>query len=149
MVVKRMLKCLSCWLAICLDESVAAQIVFGVLAALRQLGELAHLDLKPDNIMIRINGDVVLIDLDTVRLKSDAKHMSVEVCTPAYAAPELIDGTFRHVLYSLEMADIFSLGLLTEELACGMFPGEGISLICVRMQGKRRPCLPIPSGNIR
>ena len=47
-----------------------------------------HCDIKPDNIMVRDDGSMVIVDLDPVRLRGDRSHRS-ETGTPGYRHPRV------------------------------------------------------------
>lgn len=84
---------------------------------------IVHCDLKPSNVLVRGNGEPVLLDFGIARLLgADDSEDGGRFCTPAYASPELLDGSRVGVA-----ADVFSLGvLLTELLACTR-SGRGIA----------------------
>ncbi|XP_049516533.1 membrane-associated tyrosine- and threonine-specific cdc2-inhibitory kinase isoform X2 [Dermacentor silvarum] len=82
--------------------------------------DLAHLDIKPENIFISKNGYYKLGDFGLVLdLKRDDPSDPLEG-DPCYLAPELMEGHFT------KAADIFSLGITVLELACDLeLPSRG------------------------
>ncbi|MFC4728909.1 protein kinase domain-containing protein [Coralloluteibacterium thermophilus] len=75
---------------------------------------VVHCDLKPSNILVREDGEPVLLDFGIARLQGDADPAS-GYGTPGYASPEQLAGA-RPGLAS----DVFSLGILLIELAVGL-----------------------------
>lgn len=49
---------------------------------------LLHLDLKPGNLWVRPNGDLVILDLGATRDKNNYLNLKPPARTPGYAAPE-------------------------------------------------------------
>ena len=76
---------------------------------------VVHCDLKPGNVLVRGNGEPVLLDFGIARLLDAGEGEDKDgFCTPAYASPEQSQGARVGV-----SSDVFSLGvLLTELLAC-------------------------------
>jgi serine/threonine-protein kinase len=71
---------------------------------------IVHCDLKPANVLVRDDGEPVLLDFGVARLVGAGGDGEI-LCTPAYASPEQLAGQ------SLGTAsDIFSLGVLFIEL---------------------------------
>ena len=82
--------------------------------------QVAHLDLKSDNALLGVTGEVKLADfgaserLETLSTKTTG--------TPSFMAPEVIKGT-GHTL----SADIWSMGITTIELLDGAPPDYGMT----------------------
>ena len=73
---------------------------------------VVHCDLKPSNILVRADGEPVLLDFGIARLVDEGgEGERTTFCTPAYAAPETLAGRPVGVA-----SDIFSLGVLLVEL---------------------------------
>jgi serine/threonine-protein kinase len=95
--------------------------VGGALAHAHSVG-IIHRDLKPDNVMIRKDGLLKLMDFGIAQVV-DLQRMTVTgqlLGSPAYMAPELIEGKpldFR--------TDVFSLGIMLYQMATGTLPFAG------------------------
>jgi hypothetical protein len=90
-----------------------ARQICGGLAAIHEQGVL-HRDLKPANLMIDEHGDVRITDFGIAALTGSVSGREAMVGTPAYMAPEQIEGgevTTR--------SDIYALGLVLYELFTG------------------------------
>ena len=72
---------------------------------------VVHCDLKPGNVLVRADGEPVLLDFGIARLADAAEGERNAFCTPAYAAPETLSGEPAGVA-----ADVFSLGVILTEL---------------------------------
>ena len=77
---------------------------------------VVHRDLKPDNIMLRSDGKVSLMDFGLARLKDELAASSFSG-TPRYLSPEQV-----HALTQDQRSDIYSLGLVFYELISGEHP---------------------------
>ncbi len=82
-----------------------------------------HRDLKPQNIMVRSNGEPVIIDLGIARfldLESLTDTLNaIGPCTPIYAAPEQLTNQ-KHFIN--QRTDFFTLGIIILELLVGQHP---------------------------
>ncbi len=84
--------------------------------------EMIHQDLKPENIIINLNGRVKLIDFGTVRIKGiDEISSPLENDIPQgsvnYVAPEYLLGQ-----KGTHCSDLFSLGVICYEMLTGKVP---------------------------
>lgn len=91
---------------------IARQICAG-LAAAHGKGVL-HRDLKPANIMLDGRGQVVITDFGLAGVADDIRGPEVRSGTPAYMAPEQIEG--REVTM---LSDVYALGLVLYEIFTG------------------------------
>lgn len=69
---------------------------------------LMHLDIKPGNIWVRPNGDVVILDLGSARPFKGYRNLSHPASTAFYAAPEMYT-PIRQAQWD-ERTDIYSIG---------------------------------------
>jgi serine/threonine protein kinase len=86
-----------------------------------------HCDIKPDNILLDENGDIVIVDFGIARTStSDGTQTIGLMVTPSYAAPERIGGEDPNA-----SSDIFSIGATLYEMVTGQkpFPGDNISTV--------------------
>ncbi|NWR81232.1 MELK kinase, partial [Centropus unirufus] len=80
----------------------------------------AHRDLKPENMLIDEERNLKLIDFGLCAKPKGGLDYHLSTCcgSPAYAAPELIQGK----AYIGSEADIWSMGVLLYALLCGFLP---------------------------
>ncbi|HZW88056.1 MAG TPA: serine/threonine-protein kinase, partial [Myxococcaceae bacterium] len=84
-----------------------------------------HRDLKPSNILVKPDGSVKLLDfgiakqLDPTGPGTDPTRTGLRLMTPAYAAPEQVEGGRLGV-----QTDVYALGVLLFELLAGRLPFE-------------------------
>ncbi len=102
----------------------AALIVLEVGAALAHAHSLGiiHRDVKPENIMVRRDGAIKLMDFGVAQVV-DLERMTVTgqiLGSPAYMAPEVLDGRQLDV-----RSDIFSIGVVLYQMATGVLPFAG------------------------
>lgn len=95
---------------------------------------IVHRDVKPENIFIDTEGRALLADFGVARSMTSDTQLTmsgIAIGTPAYMAPEQIDGV------PLDgRGDIYSLGLVGWEMLTGKRPWEGSSLYAVIYQQK-------------
>ena len=106
---------------------IAAEICGGLSYA-HQSGVI-HRDLKPDNLLISINGDVRVTDFGVAQVATRpgaSTRPGEKIGTPLYMAPE----QFREDQID-ERVDQYSLGVLTFELLAGAPPFSGDNLTTV------------------
>ncbi|GAA5482768.1 serine/threonine protein kinase [Haloferula sargassicola] len=133
------------------DPSDVRHFLLNAIKALRIMWEhparLIHRDLKPDNILIREDGSVVIIDLGIVREEGvdglTNSFVPYGPCSILYASPEQAMNQKRKISYR---SDCFSLGIIAYELTAGRNPfgavgdhfGEVIDRICNHRQDPLR-----------
>ncbi len=97
---------------------------------------ITHRDIKPDNLMVREDGYVKVLDFGLARL-DDSRHLVAE----AHTQPGMLLGTVKYM--SPEQArgekvthatDIFALGLVFYELATGRHPFNATTLLATLQQ---------------
>jgi hypothetical protein len=95
------------------------ELVVQVLQALTYLHRrnVIHRDLKPSNVLV-IEGQVKVLDFGlAVAREHPTEHDQSIYGTPAYMAPEMLDGQ-----PASEASDLYSVGLMTYELFAGRHP---------------------------
>src|SRR5713226_646599 len=100
---------------------IAHQICAG-LAAAHDVGVL-HRDLKPSNVMIDEHGNARITDFGLAGLAEEFREDERAAGTPAYMAPEQLEGKEQTV-----RTDIYSLGLVLYELFTGTKAFEAATL---------------------
>src|SRR5437588_20286 len=100
---------------------IARQICAG-LAAAHDVGVL-HRDLKPSNVMIDEHGNARITDFGLAGLSEEFREDETHAGTPAYMAPEQLEGKTFTV-----RSDIYSLGLVLYELFTGRKAFEAATL---------------------
>ena len=107
------------------------------LAAAHEKGVL-HRDLKPGNIMLDSHGQVLITDFGLAALAGQVEGAEVRNGTPAYMAPEQLDGKEVTV-----RSEIYSLGLVLYEIFTGKRPFESATLAdLVRTRNESAPASP-------
>ena len=117
-------------LSIDVAAAVALQMARGLSAA--HARGIIHCDLKPDNVFIRADGGVKILDFGLARLKtapatlSDLPDVTVSSLagTAGYIAPEQVLGQEADV-----RSDLFALGVTMFEMLSGARPFKGDSVV--------------------
>ncbi len=110
----------------------AKQIIIHICRALNVLHGIGavHRDIKPDNIILR-GSDAVLIDFDASRLRKTESITDTKILgTTGYAAPEQYG-----FLQTDSRTDIYSLGILLNEMLTGQHPSRALA------EGEFRPII--------
>jgi serine/threonine protein kinase len=107
---------------------------------------IIHRDLKPPNVMLRDNGNVVLIDFGLARslLSGDGStRTGVLRGSPYYMSPEQAQGEALDA-----RTDLYSLGVMLYEMLAGKKPYLGASAIDVLQQHVMAPVPELPPRNL-
>ena len=120
----------------------AARIILAVGSALKYAHErgMVHRDVKPANVMITIDGQVILTDFGIAKIVS-ASNLTASgamVGTPSYMAPEQGLGQPGN-----ERSDIYSLGVMLYQLVLGRLPFDADTPLAVVLKHINEP-LPLP-----
>ena len=104
------------------EEILARTIFHKVISGIEEMHHngIAHLDIKPDNIVIGKNFEVKLIDFGHCKTMSNKLLKDFNVGTPSYMPPELRERT----PYDGFKVDIFNLGILLFCLLAAQAPFE-------------------------
>lgn len=95
--------------------------VVSALVYLHEEANVAHMDVKADNLVLSEHGEVRLVDFNfsrRYRAGQSEYSLSGMLGSPAYAAPEVMQQT----LYSGYKADVWSFGILVFVMAFEHFP---------------------------
>lgn len=109
-----------------LNEAKLMQIFLPVLSGLQAVHDagLLHLDIKPDNIYLRRDGQPMLIDFGSVRqVKSGTSRTDKVALTPAYSAIEQYPGLGDTGPWS----DIYSIGATLYRCVTGKAPVDSLA----------------------
>jgi serine/threonine-protein kinase len=122
---------------------IARDLCAGVAAA-HSLGVI-HRDLKPANVMIDSRGDARITDFGLAALAEDLVTRREVSGTPAYMAPEQLEG--REVN---QKTDLYALGLIFYEMFTGkrLFPGETLGDIISQHKASNSQSLSRETGDL-
>ena len=102
----------------------AKKILRGVCHALSVLHDsgFVHRDVKPENVLVRPNGQAVLVDLNISRKVTVAGRDTVIMGTVGYASPEQLGLT-----QSDARTDVYACGVLLNVMLTGKHPSEQLA----------------------
>ncbi|MGE5730724.1 MAG: protein kinase domain-containing protein, partial [Gemmatimonas sp.] len=95
---------------------------------------IVHRDVKPENVFVDDTGRAMLADFGLARAMDGDTQLTmagVAIGTPAYMAPEQIDGNDLDA-----RGDVYSLGLVAWEMLTGKRPWEGETLYAILYRQK-------------
>ncbi len=101
-----------------------------------------HRDIKPDNVMFRDDGTLILLDFGIVkalRSESNLTRTGMSVGTPKYMSPEQMRAKKVD-----ERSDIYSLGIVLYEILTGTAPYKTDDLITLAMKHAQGPVPELP-----
>ena len=115
-----------------IKPGIAMAIIRDCLAALAALHreQVVHGDVKPSNIMIKRTGDAKIVDIGSAFELHDPPPQ--RTCTPAYAAPEVLEGAEY-----TPRSDLASLGYVLIEMLAGRPPFKRTSSLRELLEEKR------------
>src|SRR5512139_2349498 len=103
------------------------------------LQEAIHLDLKPSNVIVRPDGQAVLVDFGLARHGHYPDLLAEEIRSPIGSAPYISPEQVMGVRWE-PRSDVFALGAILYELATGRLPfGAPTSLAALRKRLWRDP----------
>jgi serine/threonine protein kinase len=109
--------------------------------------DMLHRDIKPDNIMVRADGQPVLIDFGSARQFSEGKTLSqTAILTPGYAPPEQYSEKARRGIFT----DVYSLGATFYFILTGVRPLSATDRQLERLQAPHviQTEIPVNMSNI-
>ncbi|MCK4890446.1 MAG: serine/threonine protein kinase [Candidatus Aminicenantes bacterium] len=101
-----------------------------------------HRDIKPDNVMFRDDGTLILLDFGIVkalRSESNLTRTGMSVGTPKYMSPEQMRAKKVD-----ERSDIYSLGIVLYEILTGTAPYKTDDLITLALRHAQGPVPELP-----
>lgn len=106
---------------------------------------ILHRDIKPDNILFRDNGQLVLTDFGIARDMNDDGNLTVArtaLGSPRYMSPEQALG---HALDG--RSDLFSVGIVLYEMLAGSAPWSGKTIAEIALEQHQKPLPPLPGSS--
>ena len=115
-----------------LEPREVAEIIFKCVRALafaHNLG-LTHRDIKPGNILHSDGTDIKIADFGAAINKVSDRTVITNVGSPAYMAPELVQGQAQ----ASQLTDIYALGVVMYYMLTGRLPFQGANTLSVIYQ---------------
>jgi len=107
---------------------------------------LCHGDIKPENIILKANGEVKLADLGLARdYRKETLRPGEVMATPAYAPPEIIRAESEKVGFR---SDMYSFGATLYHIFAGTppFPGDDPVQVCsMQLNNQPKPLIAVRS----
>jgi len=103
------------------DERARDRIAFQLMDIVSHLhdNDIVHRDVKPDNIIVRPDGSLVLLDYGIVRRMGEMETSATVIGTRPYMSPEQINGK------SERRSDIWAVGVVLYQMYTGSLPFLG------------------------
>ena len=103
------------------DNRVRDRITYQLLDVITHLHDhnIVHRDVKPDNIVVRPDGTIVLLDYGIVRRMAELETSATVIGTRPYMSPEQVNGK------SERRSDIWALGVVIYQMYTGRMPFLG------------------------
>ena len=115
--------------------SIAIQVSMGLEAA--HSHGIVHRDVKPQNIIISMDGKVKVTDFGIARAASSNTISSNVMGSVHYSSPEHVRGG-----YSDEKSDIYSLGITLYEMVTGKVPFDGDTTVAIAIKHLQEEMVP-------
>ena len=115
--------------------SIAIQVSMGLEAA--HSHGIVHRDVKPQNIIISMDGKVKVTDFGIARAASSNTISSNVMGSVHYSSPEQVRGG-----YSDEKSDIYSLGITLYEMVTGKVPFDGDTTVAIAIKHLQEEMVP-------
>jgi len=103
------------------DNRTRDRIVYQLMDVVSHLHDngIVHRDIKPDNIIVRPDGTIVLLDYGIVRRMGEMETSATVIGTRPYMSPEQINGK------SERRSDIWAIGVVMFQIYTGSLPFSG------------------------
>lgn len=119
---------------------IAIQMAQGMSAAHQQ--KIIHQDIKPQNIIISMDGKVKVADFGIARAVSSNTQGDHAIGSVHYVSPEQARGDFVDA-----RSDIYSLGITMFEMVTGRLPFDGENTVAVAIAHLENPMIPPTACN--